>query len=154
MAPKHWQCGEYARDHSLDRSTPVLGGSALAVIDDLGTIIVIAIFYSSGVALTGLGVAALALAGSFVMQRLSVGGKAAYVFPAFVAWSGVYAAGIHPTIAGAVLGLVTPVRAWLGPEGFLVGVRRELDDLAQKPINALSSHELAATLRHGNRARR
>lgn len=127
---------------------------ALAVIDDLGAIVVIAIFYSSGVALSGLVVAALGFGCVLAMQRLGVRTKLAYLPPALVAWAGIYAAGIHPTIAGVILGLMTPVRAWLGPDGFLVGVRQELDQLAGTAPAALSSHELAETLRQVDRARR
>jgi Na+:H+ antiporter, NhaA family len=127
---------------------------ALAVIDDLGAIVVIAIFYSSGVALGGLAVAALGVAGIIVMQRLGVRSKLAYVAPSMVAWAGVYAAGVHPTIAGVIIGLITPVRAWLGPDGFMVGVRRELERLGNVAPSALSSHELAETLRHVDVARR
>lgn len=127
---------------------------ALAVIDDLGAIVVIAVFYSSGVAVSGLLGAALGFGGIFAMQRLGVRSKLAYVVPAVVAWAGIYAAGIHPTIAGVIVGLVTPVRAWLGPEGFLVGVRNELEHLAQASPSSLSSHELAETLRHVDVARR
>ena len=127
---------------------------ALAVIDDLGAIVVIALFYSSGVALSGLLVAALGFGGMFVMQRLGVRAKLAYVVPAIVAWAGIDAAGIHPTIAGVILGLVTPVRAWLGADGFMAGVRRELEHLGQVTPSALSSHEFAETLRHFDVARR
>lgn len=127
---------------------------AVAVIDDLGAIVVIALFYSSGVALSGLLVAALGFVGVFAMQRFGVRTKLAYVVPSFVAWAGIYAAGIHPTIAGVIVGLVTPVRAWLGPEGFVDGMRKELDHLAQASPAALSSHELAESLRHVNVARR
>lgn len=127
---------------------------ALAVIDDLGAIIVIALFYSSGVAVSGLLVAALGLGFVVAMQRLGVRSKAAYIAPAVVAWAGVYAAGIHPTIAGVVVGLMTPVRAWFGPEGFIAGVQGELEQLGRVDRARLSSHELATTLRHVNRARR
>jgi len=130
---------------------------ALAVIDDLGAIVVIAFFYSSGVALSGLLVAALGLGGVFAMQRLGVRSKAAYIAPAVVAWAGIHAAGIHPTIAGVIVGLVTPVRAWLGPDGFLVGVRAELERLAstaRTAPGARSSRELSETLRHVDVARR
>jgi NhaA family Na+:H+ antiporter len=127
---------------------------ALAVIDDLGAIVVIALFYSSGVVVSGLLVAALGLGGVFAMQRLGVRAKLAYVAPSLVAWAGIYAAGIHPTIAGVIIGLVTPVRAWLGPDGFVAGVRRELEQLAQATPTALSSHEFAETLRHVDEARR
>jgi NhaA family Na+:H+ antiporter len=127
---------------------------ALAVIDDLGAIVVIAVFYSSGIDLAGLLVAALGLGGVGVMQRLGVRAKLAYVAPSLVAWAGIYAAGIHPTIAGVIIGLVTPVRAWLGPDGFLVDVRKELDHLQEASAASLSSHELAETLRHVDVARR
>jgi len=50
--------------------------------------------------------------------------------------------------------LVTPVRAWLGPDGFVAGVRKELEHLVQATPSALSSHELAETLRHVDVARR
>lgn len=121
---------------------------ALAVIDDLGAIVVIAAFYSSGISLSGIFVAAAGFAGIFLMQRLGVRAKLAYVAPAVVAWAGVYAAGAHPTIAGVIVGFVTPVRAWLGPEGFLRGVRAQLDQLMDREPRAHSSHELAARLRH------
>lgn len=127
---------------------------ALAVIDDLGAILVIALFYSSGVALSGVFVAALGFAGIFAMQRFGVRPKLAYVAPSVLAWAGVYSAGVHPTIAGVIVGLMTPVRAWLGADGFVVSVRHDLDYLAQVPPGALSSHELAQTLRHVAIARR
>lgn len=127
---------------------------ALAVIDDLGAIVVIALFYSSGLTLSGLFVAGVGLASVIVLQRLGVRSKLAYVPSAIVAWAGTYAAGIHPTIAGVVVGLMTPVRAWLGQEGFVAGVRHEIKHLERAPIGEVSSHELADRLQHVNVARR
>jgi Na+:H+ antiporter, NhaA family len=128
---------------------------ALAVIDDLGAIIVIALFYSSsGVGVIGLLCAALGLLGVFVMQRIGIRSKPAYILPGLVVWAGVYAAGIHPTIAGVVVGLMTPVRAWLGPEGFRSGVSSELDRMPQADADQLPSHELAQMLHHVDLARR
>lgn len=127
---------------------------ALAVIDDLGAIIVIAIFYSSGIALSSVVAAGLGLGTIFVMQRFGVRAKALYILPSLVVWASVYAAGIHPTIAGVIVGLVTPVRRWLGEAGFVAGVRRELDSLEAGSANAASSHELASSLRNVEAARR
>lgn len=127
---------------------------ALAVIDDLGAIVVIALFYSSGVALSGLLVAAAGIGGIYLMQWLGVRLKLAYVVPSFVAWAGIYSAGVHPTIAGVVVGLITPVQAWLGPEGFLGAAHEHLEQLAQSKPSDLTSHELAASLRHVDRVRR
>ena len=123
---------------------------ALAVIDDLGAILVIALFYSSGVALHGLLVAAAGIAVIVAMQRLGVRTKVAYIPPALVAWAGIYVAGIHPTIAGVIVGLLTPVQAWLGPTGFVEDVRKELDHLVEEA----SSESVIGTLRQIDDARR
>ena len=89
---------------------------ALAVIDDLGAILVIAVFYSSGINSGGLVVAAFGLLSVVVLKRLGIRAKWAYLPPAFAAWAGTYAAGIHPTIAGVALGLLTPVVPFAGNE--------------------------------------
>lgn len=121
---------------------------ALAVIDDLGAIVVIALFYSSGISFVWFGVAGLGLGLVLLMQRLGVRAKWAYVPPAIVAWAGVYAAGVHPTIAGVIVGLITPVRAWLGADGFVSSVQKEIEGLVAAGPAALSPHDLAGTLRH------
>lgn len=121
---------------------------ALAVIDDLGAIIVIALFYSSGVQLEGFALAGVGFAGLFVFRALGVRRKLAYVFPAVVAWAGIAVSGIHPTIAGVIIGLITPVTAWLGPRGFIGDMRRELEALQRAVPESLSTHELAERLQH------
>lgn len=120
---------------------------ALAVIDDLGAIVVIAIFYSSGIAVSGLLVAAAGVGANYAMQRLGVRSRLAYVAPALVAWFGIYVAGVHPTIAGVIVGFVTPVRAWLGPEGFAGGLREVLEGLSASGPGATDPHELQRSLR-------
>jgi NhaA family Na+:H+ antiporter len=85
---------------------------ALAVIDDLGAIIVIAVFYSAGIGVVGLAVAAGGVLLIFLMQKLGVRSPWAYVPAGIVVWAGTYAGGVHPTIAGVVIGLCTPTRAW------------------------------------------
>ena len=127
---------------------------ALAVIDDLGAIVIIALFYSAGISGYGILIGGLGVAGIFTLQFFGVRHKAAYIFPALVAWAGIYAAGVHPTIAGVLIGLVTPVRAWLGPEGFVRGARAELDRLARADPNSLSAHALSEALGHIDDARR
>jgi NhaA family Na+:H+ antiporter len=85
---------------------------ALAIIDDIGAILVIAFVYSSGIALTGVIVALAGLGAVLLLRRLGVRRKLVYVVPALVTWGGTYAAGVHPTIAGVALGLITPVTIW------------------------------------------
>lgn len=127
---------------------------ALAVIDDLGAIVVIALFYSAGISVAGLLVAAAGFGAIIALQRFGVRSKVVYIAPALVAWGGTYAAGIHPTIAGVLVGLMTPVRAWLGADGFVAGVRHEMQHLERTERHEISAHELAGSLRHVEAARR
>lgn len=85
---------------------------ALAVIDDLAAILVIAIFYSAGIALKGCLVALFGFLGVVVLRAFGVRRKFAYFLPAIVAWAGVYSAGVHPTIAGVILGFMTPIEPY------------------------------------------
>ena len=91
----------------------------LAVIDDVGAVLVIAIFYSSALEPFGFLVLGTGMAAIVAMQVLGVRSPWAYVPPSGLVWSGAYAAGIHPTLAGVAIGLMTPVRAWLGPGHFI-----------------------------------
>ncbi len=89
---------------------------ALAIIDDIGAILVIAIFYSQGIELDGLLIAAAGILTVLALQRTGVRSAMAYVPAGVLVWLGMHHAHIHPTLAGVVLGLLTPVRAWLGEE--------------------------------------
>jgi NhaA family Na+:H+ antiporter len=106
---------------------------SLAVIDDVGAIIVIAVFYSGGLSAAGL---ALAFVGLLLVLGVRLSGQRnpwAYVPPSLLAWYGAYAAGIHPTLVGVVVGLMTPARAWLGPEGFVDEAERSVGALREEP---------------------
>lgn len=86
----------------------------LAIVDDIGAIVVIAVVYSGGVRGWWLLAAAGVVGAIFGLQRLGVGAPAAYVVPALVLWLCVQQSGVHPTIAGVVLGLCTPARPFGG----------------------------------------
>jgi NhaA family Na+:H+ antiporter len=110
---------------------------ALAVIDDLGAIAVIAIFYSGGVSLHGTGMVALGVAGALTMRAAGTRVPLLYLAPGALVWAGLLAAGIHPTLAGVVLGLLTPVRPWFGPSGFAATTQAQLDQLPAGDRGAL-----------------
>ena len=74
------------------------------------------------------------------MQKLGFRSPWSYVLPGLVIWAGVYASGVHPTIAGVVIGLCTPVRAWFGPDRFV--------DRAAAAVEAIRADNLAG---NGNR---
>ena len=102
---------------------------ALAIIDDIGAILVIAVFYSSGIAVSGLAIAALGVLTILAMQRVGVRSPFLYVVPGVLIWTGLLQAGVHTTIAGVILGLLTPVRSWFGHEGFMQETDDALDTL-------------------------
>jgi NhaA family Na+:H+ antiporter len=125
---------------------------ALAVIDDVGAILVIALFYSSGVVPAGFGVFFLALVLVVLMQLLGVRNPWSYVPPSIVAWAGAYMAGVHPTLAGVVVGMMTPVRAWFGAQGFLERANESVSALREK--NGGDERELLPHLDRLDLARR
>jgi NhaA family Na+:H+ antiporter len=81
---------------------------ALAILDDIGGVIVIAAFYSDGIAVRGLVVAGIAVVVTLAMQRNRIRKPSAYAIPALVVWMGLHHAGVHPTMAGVLMGLLTP----------------------------------------------
>lgn len=99
---------------------------ALAVVDDLGAILVIAIFYAKGFSLPALGVAALLLGVIAAMRWGGMRSTAAYLLVALLFWAAVYKSGIHSTIAGVVLGLLTPTRPWFSLYHFSGSVQKIL----------------------------
>lgn len=82
---------------------------ALAIIDDIIAVLVIALFYSGALQFDGALMAAAAIMFVLLMQRFGIRSAWAYVLPATVLWFGLLRLGVHPTLAGVVLGLLTPV---------------------------------------------
>lgn len=85
--------------------------TALAIVDDLGAIIVIALFYSSDVSLAALGAGLLAILGAAALSRAGCKRLLPYGALGLAAWGAFLASGIHPTIAGVLLGLTIPAAA-------------------------------------------
>jgi NhaA family Na+:H+ antiporter len=86
---------------------------ALAIADDIGAVLVIAVFYTSDISFVALGAAGVALAWIMVMKLVGVRSVAAYVVMGIGVWFAFLASGVHPTVAGVVLGLMTPARSWV-----------------------------------------
>lgn len=81
---------------------------ALAVIDDIGAILIIAIVYSSGVVFGWIYSALFAVALVLLMQKFKLRGIVFYIFAGALLWYSLYKAGLHPTLAGVIMGLLTP----------------------------------------------
>jgi NhaA family Na+:H+ antiporter len=88
----------------------------LAVVDDLVTILIIAVVFTSDLSLAWLAGAAGVAGAIFVMQRLGVRYMPVYVLAAGLLWVGVFESGVHATIAGVVLGFLTPAYAFYRPQ--------------------------------------
>ena len=119
---------------------------AFAIIDDVGAILVIAIFYSSGFAVDGLIVAGGGLLLALLFLWTGVRPGMVFGFPLLVMWAGLYRAGIHPTIAGVMLGLLIPVRAWYGPQGFMHVTQRALEEFRRRVDAGTPDHGLLEPL--------
>jgi NhaA family Na+:H+ antiporter len=82
--------------------------TALAIIDDLGAILIIAVFYSKGIALLYLGGAALVFAFMLILNRTKVYKTWIYLVLGCIMWLCLYRSGIHPTITGVLLAFAIP----------------------------------------------
>ncbi|MEY3336259.1 MAG: hypothetical protein RL771_231 [Actinomycetota bacterium] len=81
---------------------------ALAVIDDIGAILVIAFVYSTGINFSWLAAALISIVFIAVLKRTRVTSLIVYSVFAFTLWFSLYKTGVHPTLAGVILGLMTP----------------------------------------------
>jgi len=87
---------------------------ALAVIDDIGAILIIAVIYSSGIALSWLIASIASVALLVALQKINVTSHFILILCGLLLWYGLYRAGLHPTLAGVILGLLAPVKGRTG----------------------------------------
>ena len=110
----------------------------LAIVDDIGAIAVIAIFYTSDLSTTWLAIAVVGLAVVWVLQRLRVWAIPIYAALGIFIWYATLESGVHATIAGVALGLLTPARPLLNQRD------------AQQIVDALPSDANVAEVRHAS----
>ncbi|MEZ5377152.1 MAG: Na+/H+ antiporter NhaA [Acidimicrobiales bacterium] len=90
----------------------------LAIADDIGAILVIAIFYSSGLSFQWLAAAVAGLVVVALLKKFRVWYIPVYIVVGVFVWYCTFRSGIHATIAGVALGLMAPARPLLGPRAF------------------------------------
>ncbi|WP_297323071.1 Na+/H+ antiporter NhaA [uncultured Bartonella sp.] len=124
---------------------------ALAIIDDIIAIVVIALFYSVGFNIYGLPVAIVAFVLVFLLQRIKVASAWFYIVPAAILWSGLMFCGVHPSLAGVILGLLTPVILPTAPTTFsTASFRNILPDIKTKKTKSKSAPDKRDTGQYKN----
>ncbi|MDY0403510.1 Na+/H+ antiporter NhaA [Sulfurovum sp.] len=84
---------------------------ALAIIDDLGAIIIIALFYTTDLSTTSIVIASMALAVLFAFNRMNVAKQSLYIVVGIVLWVSVLKSGVHATLAGVALAFMIPLQS-------------------------------------------
>ncbi len=103
----------------------------LAIIDDLGAIIIIALFYTADLSMMSLIIVATMILLLIMINRAGVTNYAVYILIAIVLWTALLKSGVHATLAGVMMGLFIPLkndrhdfhrleRAWYGPVNFVI----------------------------------
>jgi NhaA family Na+:H+ antiporter len=107
---------------------------ALAIVDDVGAIAIIALFYSSDVAWPALAIAGTLLLLIVGFQRLQVRWSALYVALGLLVWLATLKSGVHATIAGIALAFLTPTEPFQRPRAVSAAAHRIADDTVDEPF--------------------
>jgi len=102
---------------------------SLAIVDDLGAVLIIALVFTHDLAWNWLIVVGGCVGLIYILNRSGVRSVTVYVMVGVVIWLAVYKSGIHPTVAGVLLGLLTPASAWIGDKRFFAIVGELWDRL-------------------------
>ncbi|KPK14719.1 MAG: hypothetical protein AMJ62_11955 [Myxococcales bacterium SG8_38] len=124
---------------------------SLAIVDDLMAVVVIAVFYTSSISATYLTASFVGLVVVVAMNRLGVRTVGLYVIVGIYIWVCMLKSGIHPTIEGVILGLLTPAQPWLGGKRFLGFLRHTDETLRNENTSLEEARSLVADLSFASR---
>lgn len=99
---------------------------ALAIIDDIGAILVIAVFYTEQLSWTALATAAMVLGLILAMLQGGMRTPLIYIVMGLLFWGAMLQSGVHATIAGVLLGVLTPARSWFSERTFADSAEAQL----------------------------
>lgn len=111
---------------------------SLAIADDMGAVLVIAVVYTPDLNLLMLALAGGGFAVIVGLNRLGVRPVSVYVLVGVATWLATYQSGVHPTVAGVLLGLLTPYTPWIGRDT----LQLVLTDLSGKIDDGFDHEEL------------
>ncbi len=109
--------------------------TALAIADDLGAVLVIAVFYTDRVDPGALAAVAVLLALLVLAVRRAARWYSLHLVLALGIWAAMLASGVHATVAGILVALAIPVRARIEPDQFLAAIRGKVDWLQQATLS-------------------
>jgi NhaA family Na+:H+ antiporter len=113
--------------------------TALAIADDIGAVLVIALFYTEQIRLGGLIFAAIVLGLLFLVLQTPLRRRVGIVFLLIVGvWAGVFASGVHATVAGILLAFLVPVQARIEPDRFMASAHGRLEELRGQSLTRQS----------------
>ncbi len=110
---------------------------ALAIVDDLGALVVIAVFYTTSIDLTGIAIATAFLVTLFVANRAGARRAPIYLMLGAGLWYGLLISGIHATLAGVLSALVMPARVRIVPEALAQVIRRSADAVEADAVHGV-----------------
>jgi NhaA family Na+:H+ antiporter len=108
--------------------------TALAIGDDLGAVLVIAVFYTETIRLVPLGLAVVLLGLFVLLLRGRIRQPLVLLVPVIAVWAAILASGIHATVAGILVALMVPMRAAIPPHRFAEIVRSRLPELERSSV--------------------
>lgn len=120
---------------------------ALAIVDDIGAILVIAVFYTDTLSVGWLATAVVGLGVVVVMRRIKVRAMLAYGVVGVVVWLGLLESGVHATLAGVALGLLTPATPFYRPDDFAGSARGLVDRVDEYAGDPRKPEDLRTTER-------
>jgi NhaA family Na+:H+ antiporter len=118
--------------------------TALAITDDLGSVLVIALFYSGPISPGMLFLAVALLALIALAVRLRTGNELIYAALVVGVWAAVLASGIHATVAGILIAMVVPVRGRIPPRRFFDAARRQIQRLEESGLRVEGGRRLSS----------
>jgi NhaA family Na+:H+ antiporter len=115
---------------------------SLAIADDIGAVVVIALFYSEALAGDMLALVGVGLAAVYALNRLGVRAVPVYALVGAGVWLAALHSGIHPTVAGVVLGLMTPTFPWVRREALRLALADLHGQLGPEEEGETAAHDL------------
>lgn len=108
--------------------------TAVAIVDDIGAVLVIALFYTDKIVWASLGLAALVFVALLLMNRFGVRKPLPYALLGIVLWVAFLKSGVHATVAGVLLAMTIPASTVIDRKGFLERARQYLDRFEEEGI--------------------